>query len=412
LTNFICFAIFIHRCIYTILHIYKIVYIKEAVIMGKISLKAGPPVEGDDFYGREKELQHAWEYDISKGVSLLISAPRRVGKTSFSKKMLRIAEENGWKTLYLDLEGISTESDFVRFFMKEFKPEKWLDKAGGTLRNVFENIDVLKFAGNEFSLNLRGDTYGKIKQLIESTENVLIVIDELTIYLNHLLKQENGRDKVEFFLEWLRGFRQTTKVCWIFCSSVSIENFISMHQLSKHFNDCHFYSIGAFSEDEAKDFISRLIVDENVQFTEAHIQYILDKLVWHLPFFIQILVDKINFLVCVKDKQLSNKTIDEAYNLLITENYFKTWDERLKYYDEFEENTRKILRLCVSPNGRNRNDLLINLSAKKSEKEKTELILSKLLEMLQKDGYLAEHNGKYIFRSPLLRDFWHDRYVK
>jgi len=226
------------------------------------------------------------------------------------------------------------------------------------------------------------------------------------------LAQEDGREKVEFFLEWLRNFRQTTKVCWIFCSSVGIENFASMHQLSKHLNDLYSYPIEAFSEDEAKGFILRLDVNENVQFTENHIRYILDKLVWHLPFFIQILADKINFLVCVRGKQLSNATIDEAYNLLITENYFYTWDERLKQYYEFEDNARKILKLCVSPKGRRRNDLLINLSAKKSEKEKTEVMLSKLLEMLQKDGYLTEHNGKYIFRSPLLRDFWYGRYIK
>jgi len=383
--------------------------------MGKISLKAGPPVEGDDFYGRDKELQYAWEYHISKGVSLLLSAPRRVGKTSFSKKMLKIAEGNGWKTLYLDLEGISTESEFVRFFKQELISEKWWDKAGDTLLKIFDSIKELKVAGNEMSFDSkvwRNDTYGKIRQLIENTENVLIVIDELTIYLNHLLTQENGRDKVEFFLVWLRSFRQTTKVCWIFCSSVGIENFASMHQLSKHLNDLHFFRIGAFSEEEAKSFILRLNVDENVRFTEGHIQYILDKLVWHLPFFIQILVDKINFLVCVKGKQLSNETIDEAYNLLITENYFNTWDERLKQYYEFEDDARKILKLCVSPDGRSRGDLLINLSAKKSEKEKTEVILSKLLEMLKNDGYLAEHDGKYIFRSPLLRDFWYDRYIK
>jgi len=28
---------------------------------GKISIKTGTPVEGDDFYGREKELDYAWK---------------------------------------------------------------------------------------------------------------------------------------------------------------------------------------------------------------------------------------------------------------------------------------------------------------------------------------------------------------
>jgi len=383
--------------------------------MRDISIRVGPPVEGTDFYGREKELQYAWEYHVSKGVSLLLSAPRRVGKTSFSKELIKRAEGKGWKTLYLDLEGITTASEFVKLFKKEFNPAGWFGKTVDIAANLLKDINEFNVAGNKISINFkawRSETYGNIRLLIENSENVLIVIDELSIYLNHLLKQEESRDNVEFFLEWLRNFRQTTKVCWIFCSSVSIENFASMHQLNKHLNDLHLFSIGAFSEDEAKDFILRLNVDEKVQFTDAYIQYILKKLDWYLPFFIQILVNKINFLVCIMGKQFTEASIDEAYNLLITENHFSTWDERLKVYDEFEDNARKILKLCVFPNGRSRNDLLIIFSTKKSEKEKAELMLSKLLEMLQKDGYLAEHNGKYKFRSPLLRDFWYDRYIK
>ena len=383
--------------------------------MGNITIKPGPPVEGTDFYGREKELQYAWENHVSKGVSLLLSAPRRVGKTSFSKELIKRAGKKGWKTLYLDLEGLSTESEFVKFFKQNLKSEKWLNKAGDSILKVFDSIKELKVAGNEISINSniwRTDTYGKIRQLIENTEKILIVIDELTIYLNHLLIQEDGREKVVFFLEWLRNFRQTTKVSWIFCSSVGIENFASMHQLSKHLNDLYPYPIGAFSEHEAREFISRLKLEKNIQFTKDHIQYILDKLVWYLPYFIQLLVGKINSLV-YEGKQLSNATIDEAYNRLITENHFNTWDERLKEeYFEYEDNARKILELCVSPDGRSRDDLLINLTAKKSEKEKTEVMLSKLLDMLKNDGYLAEHDGKYIFRSPLLRDFWYARFIK
>ena len=385
----------------------------------KISIKTGPPVEGNDFYGRETELQYAWKYHISKGVSLLLSAPRRVGKSSFSKKMLKLAEKNGWKTLYLDLQGIGTESEFVKLFKEELQKENWWKNAktkiGDTILKLFESIEDFEIAGNKVSINSdvwRSNTYGKIKQLFEISGEILIVIDELTIYLNHLITQENGKEKVEFFLEWLRSFRQTTKVRWILCSSVGIENFASMHQLSKHFNDIHNFPIGAFSEYEAKDFISRLDVDETIQFTKDHIQYILDKLVWYLPFFIQILVEKINFLICVEGKQLSNDTIDEAYNRLIREDHFNTWDERLKEYYEFEDNARKILKLCAElQTGRNRDDLLANLMTKKSNIEKIEIILAQSLKMLKNDGYLIENNGKYIFRSPLLRDFWYNRFI-
>ena len=382
--------------------------------MSKISIRTGPPVEGDNFYGRETELQYAWEYHISKGVSLLLSAPRRVGKSSFAKKLLKLVENNGWKTLYLDLQGITTENDFVKLFKNELASEKWHNKAGDIILNLFDSIKDSEIGGNKLSINSdvwRNDTYEKIKQLIEHTGDILIVADELTIYLDHLLTQESGTEKVEFFLEWLRSFRQTTKCCWILCSSVGIENFASMHQLSKHLNDAHPFPIGAFSEYEAKDFISRLAVDEKVQFTREHIRYILDKLSWHLPYFIQILVEKINFLICVENKPLSNDTIDEAYKCLITEKHFNTWDERLKEYREFEDDARKLLKLCASPYyGRSRENLLANFSATGSDIDKIEARLSKVLYMLQNDGYLATNNDNYIFRSPLLRDFWLNRF--
>ena len=384
----------------------------------KISIKVGIPVEGNDFYGRERELQYAWDYHILKGVSLLLSAPRRVGKSSFSKRMLKRAEENGWKTLYLDLQGIGTENAFVKLFKEELKSAKWWNKTGDVILKIFDSIKESKVAGNNIIIDSdlwRNDTYGKMMQLIEKSGELLIVMDELTIYLYRLLKQENGKEKVEFFLEWLRKFRQMqgTKVRWIFCSSVGIENFISMHQLSKHLNDVHPFTVGAFSEDEGKDFISRLEVDARVQFTEDHIQYILDRLAWHLPFFIQLLVEKINFLICVEDKQLSKGAIDEAYDRLLIENknQFSTWDERLQYYDEFEKDARNVLKLCVFPDGGSKRHLLASLSAKKDDTEKVASDLAKLLKMLENDGYLIENDGKYIFRSPLLRDFWRNNVI-
>ncbi len=133
-----------------------------------------------------------------------------------------------------------------------------------------------------------------------------------------------------------------------------------------------------------------------------------------MPFFIQIFVERINTLIYAEKKELSNDTIDEAYNeLLKIRIYFSHWDERLKEYYENEDNARKILKLlCAVSTGRNREDLLANLSVNRNDISKIENTLAKLLEMLQNDGYLVENNGKYIFRSPLLRDFWYNRFIK
>lgn len=52
-----------------------------------IENRIGPPVEGKDFYGREKELGIANRL-LDSGHSLLLSAPRRIGKSSFAKRLI------------------------------------------------------------------------------------------------------------------------------------------------------------------------------------------------------------------------------------------------------------------------------------------------------------------------------------
>jgi methionine aminopeptidase len=378
-----------------------------------IANKVGAVVEGNDFFGREKELKYAWNL-ITHGDSLILSAPRRVGKSSFSKKMLKLATEAGWKSLYVDLQGIKTEEQFVKLFIEKIQAETWWSKLGKKAGKIVNSIHI-KIKGFELNSSIwQSDIYDNIQKLVEETGEILIVMDELTIFLNNLLTTENGKEKVESFLNWMRSIRQISgsQVRWIFCSSVGIENFAVTHNLSYTLNDVHPFPIDAFTENEAKEFISKLDVSEKIVFTESHIQYILNKLSWYLPFFIQILVAKIYSLVYVQEKELSEQTIDEAYNQLITEKHFNSWDERLKEYKENEKYIRHILkRLCKSQTGESR-EILLDALIQIINQEQAENILAKILHALQNDGYIIVNNDrKYVFRSPLLRDFWFNRFA-
>lgn len=64
-----------------------------------ISNKIGPPVEGEDFFGREKEIRLANRLLDGKH-SLLLSAPRRIEKSSLAKKLIDEKKQQGWKRDY------------------------------------------------------------------------------------------------------------------------------------------------------------------------------------------------------------------------------------------------------------------------------------------------------------------------
>lgn len=382
----------------------------------------GAPVEGNNFFGREKELEFAWKH-IEQGNSLVLSAPRRVGKSSFAKKILSIAKEKKWNTIELNLEEIKSEESFVKLFIESIQHESWWqrfkEKSGNVIQQLLESIQpALEMEGMKATFEWKTkktDIYEKLKQLLDPNENTIIMIDELTVLLNSFLKKEseNGKEDVEFFLNWLRSFRQktNTKIRWIFCSSISIDNFTNKHALSYTINDVENFPIGAFSDEQAKAFITELASSQKLKITEDQNNYIRNKMGWNLPYFIQIIINKIHYLVDVESKQLDEKTIDEAYALLIKGKDLNTWDERLKEYVDMETYARFILKR-LSKIEENRNTLFNALNAQIIDIEKADNTLSKLLYMLQNDGYIMENEGQYGFRSPFLKDFWFNRFVR
>lgn len=83
----------------------------------------GPPVLGIDFIGRKKELNAAWNA-LAATNSLLLSSPRRVGKSSFARKLIEKAKNEEWSSIYLDVQGIKNETEFGSYLLAELQKIK------------------------------------------------------------------------------------------------------------------------------------------------------------------------------------------------------------------------------------------------------------------------------------------------
>jgi len=72
----------------------------------------GAPVRGENFYDREDEQRQVWNQIESD--SLLLLAPRRVGKTSLMLRLQDTAPSHGFLSAYLSVSDAKTELDFVQ----------------------------------------------------------------------------------------------------------------------------------------------------------------------------------------------------------------------------------------------------------------------------------------------------------
>jgi AAA+ ATPase superfamily predicted ATPase len=385
-----------------------------------ISNKVGPPVTGEDFYGRSRELARAHEF-LDTNHSLILSAPRRIGKSSFAKRLVEDKQTAGWSCVYIDLEGIQSQDEFLSTLISKFDKSKiWTqaaEVAGGFINRIIEGVKgigpvKLDFSRPDVSQNL----YTSLSDAIDHTKDTLIVIDELTLFLNIIDKEDPTHKNAGFLLNWFRSLRQVsgTKIRWIFCGSVGLHNFTSMRNLSMTINDMVSFDFDALSQEEAKGLILALSDSLDIPISEKTLQYILDKIEWYIPYFIQLLFTTIKNYPDVKI-EVTEQMIDSAFDYLAHTDDLSTWYERLAEYNEYKEGAELLLNaLSVADSGLSRNELLDMFAQYVNEPvTKANSQFSTILNMIEHDGYIMRVDGGIRrFHSPLLKKWWFSKFAE
>lgn len=385
-----------------------------------IENRIGPPVEGEDFFGRKKELERANQY-LNSGHSLLLSAPRRIGKSSLAKRLIADKKKEGWKCVYVDLEQTVTEEGFLSLIIESFERNQvWRQIAEGVVQGVttllerVHNISIGPIGIDLSTPEKNEDLYKTLKDLIRHNEDTLIVVDELTLFLGTLLRSQDGREKVSYILNWFRSLRQVsgTKVRWLFCGSVGLKNFTASLDLSYTVNDLLDFHLDELNQEEARGLLRGLSQGAFIEMSEEMVSYALDKLQWNIPYFIQLLFSKLRESC---PGPVSRNDIDQAYGELCSESSLNTWSERLVEYREMERPARLILNSLSARKAGLKRDTMLNIlmtGRDPLQVEETNMVLSKVLEMLENDGYLLRKGPVRSFRSPLLRDYWYGKFVQ
>ena len=227
--------------------------------MGALRKAGGNWVEGDRFFDREAEIEALAER-VREGVHTLLTAQRRMGKTSLVRELLRrLKEEGRFETIFVDLEGASTPADAIAEigFRSEAAQGAWK-----RIKSLFANVlpaeveiggQVPALADADVRVKLRaGVDAGNWRQkgdevfaaLAGNERPVALAIDELPILVNRLLKGDDyritpeRRRAADEFLSWLRKNGQTHRdqVCVILSGSVSLEPILQQAGLSAHAN--------------------------------------------------------------------------------------------------------------------------------------------------------------------------------
>ena len=193
-------------------------------------IKAGGNwVVGERFFDREAELAALAER-VRAGTHTLLTAQRRMGKTSLVRELLERLKANGEvEGVFVDLEACRTAEDAIaEIALRAGVTGGWRDwlrpmanrdvELGGGLNLLGQDVNLrakIRAGVDAGNWQHRGDQILKKLAGKLEAEKVVLAIDELPILLNRLLKGNDqrvtpeGKQAADEFLAWLRKARST-----------------------------------------------------------------------------------------------------------------------------------------------------------------------------------------------------------
>lgn len=392
-----------------------------------VAVKVGSPVRGADFFDREHERRRLWQHVDTDHVLLL--APRRVGKTSLMLRLADDAAPKGFVAAYVTVESAADELGFVARMLEAARSldgsKSWLQRLRkGPLAGLLERV---RKAGPVELRDPSAERWEKLGDEIAEALNdfarskkrrLLLLVDEVPVFILQLLKQDPAGSRARTFLHWFRELRQnprfTENVRWVVAGSIGLDNVARRTSLSRTINDFYvFDDLGAFSEEKARELVEGWSQSFNLPLDEPTRTRLLERVGWLIPYHLQILFSAILDERGEKEP-VSPAVVDRIYQRLVDRgNYFDHWAERLREELPPPDDQQAIDLLTATarpPDGAARSTLEAVLARHVSDPEARDQKLRHLLDVLRSDGYLVEADGRYRFRSSMLRDFWLHRF--
>jgi AAA+ ATPase superfamily predicted ATPase len=388
---------------------------------------AGPPVIGEAFFDREECLEKI--NAILKKGSVMLVAPRRFGKTSIMLAVRDRLIKKGVLALYLDVEWISTASDFITeiiYRLSEAKGKAFPDWVKGLPKGLLDSlkIHVQEVETPFFRVKMREDLKDEweekgreILKIIKKQDQVVLLIDELPLMLHNMRSKGRKLSELLGFLYWLRYIRIEAGIRIIAGGSIGIDHILADLKAVASFNDVERVFVGPFSEGDARRFIALAFKTEHLDIEQICIDKLLQILGEPIPYFIQILISSIlDELRISKQHKLTPEAIERAYRQRILgvefRPYFEHYFQRLSiYYSPTEAEIAKRLLKRLALEGEISAKKLFGLYCEIANKRDPEQFRT-LMDDLENDFYVRYdgENGAYRFATGILKDLWLRRY--
>jgi hypothetical protein len=377
-------------------------------------MKANPggQVAPGEVVGRDDLIANLWE--ILDRQSAILSAERRMGKTSIIKKMQAEAPENKLP-IYHDLENVRSPLEFVETVLQDV--EEYLSrkqKMANRTRKLLQDLSGLEVTGLKLPKEMAADWKKILTAIVDDLvknqdRQVILLWDEVPYMLGNI-----GDEAAMEVLDTLRSLRQTyPDVRMVFTGSIGLHHVVAALRKKKYTNeptnDMYVVDVPPLSESDADDLARRLLEGEKIRTTNLkEVAVAISQSVSCIPFYIHHLIVKLK----MRGDVIDTTTIPEAIDTCLLDplNPWKMdhYRDRINNYYDNEQRPYALSLLDILSTSKQTLsfDELLNRLRLETETQDKEIART-VLRLLERDYYIIRQPDlKYCFRYPLIQKYW------
>ena len=399
-------------------------------------------VEGERFFDRATDIEALAER-VRDGIHTLLTAQRRMGKTSLARELLRrLADEGRFETIFVDLEDAAVPADAIAEIGIRARSAQG---AWGRIKTLFANVlptaeveiggRVPALPETELRVKLRagvdaGNWRHKGDQVFEAlagnTLPTVLAIDELPILVNRLLKGDDHRITSERrraageFMSWLRKNGQTHqgRIRMILSGSVSLEPILRQAGLSAHANIFSPFDLRPWDEETAAACLGALAETYGLDLPCAVREDMCRRLRCQIPHHVQRFFGFLH--EDLRRAGRSAAALEDVERVYVHQMLGIRGQTDLEHYegrlrtvlgDEGYWAALEMLTEAAVDGGRLRGDAIDRHRGSLADGDGADPpSVDDVLRVLEHDGYLERQGDGYRFVSGLLEDWWRVRY--
>ena len=385
-------------------------------------------VSGEDFFDRESEL-YVLESRIRERNHLLLTGQRRMGKTSIVRELGRRLQSDGWIFLFVDVEGATCAEDVIADIAQAAYPYRPIaSRFTVSIRRWF-NDRVEELGAHNFRVKVRAGLdagswrrYGErlLRDCATSGNPVLLVIDELPIFLKRMVSRDENPARADEFLSWLRSLLQTLgdhSPVLIVSGSIGLEPLVRRLGMPDRINHLDTFRLGPWDRESSVACFHRLAASHGLSVEAGVAEAVYEMLGVGIPHHVQSFFARLRDHAMIdRRNRLAVADVGEVYRLSLLgpsgQNDLVHYQTRLKdaLGDESYSLAMEILAEAATlggftPGARHCLETLYSAIMKDAPAK-----IADTLDVLIYDGYVEEIGDGHRFASRLLRDWWAARF--